>query len=93
MILALYGIVDMVAALGLALPIFSNTFMFFFGLLLLLKGISSLAGSFASGYWLDWMGAADFLAGLMFIFNFSIPLFWILPLLKGAFAIIADYFK
>ncbi|MBU5690076.1 MAG: hypothetical protein QXM68_03250 [Candidatus Aenigmatarchaeota archaeon] len=49
-----------------------------------IKGITSLMGSFASGYYFDWMGVTDVLAALLI-------LLMTLPLVGVFFAKIAFY--
>ena len=85
MLLIVLSIIDI--AVGISL-IFPNALGFYLGIIILLKGISSIVGSFASGFFFEFMGAIDLIAGIMLLLNFSIPWFWILPMLKGVYCLI-----
>lgn len=97
MLLIILGALDMIVGLGLALPLFSNAFMFYLGIFIALKGLFSLVSSFAQGFYFEWIGASDLIAGLMFVFGFRIPWFWLIPFLKGVYSfaigIITSLFK
>jgi uncharacterized membrane protein HdeD (DUF308 family) len=85
MILAILGILDIIAGISLAFP---NFLVFYLGIIILVKGIFSIVGSFAAKYFLDFMGFIDLIVGLMLLFHFSIPFFWILPIIKGVYSLI-----
>jgi uncharacterized membrane protein HdeD (DUF308 family) len=85
MILVVLGILDILGGISL---IFPNFLVFYLGVIILIKGIFSIVGSFAAKYFLDFMGFLDLIVGLMLLFHFSIPFFWILPLIKGAYSLI-----
>lgn len=84
MIIALLGILDILAGISLVFPFLT----FYLGISMLIKGIFSIAGSFASKFFLDFMGFIDLIVGLMLLFHFSIPFFWIFPVIKGAYSLI-----
>jgi len=85
MILAILGLFDIVVGISLAFP---NFLAFYIGVIILLKGISSIVGSFAVKYFFDVMGFIDVIAGVILVFNFSIPWFWLLPTIKGIYSLI-----
>ncbi|MEM7826995.1 MAG: hypothetical protein QXQ40_02095 [Candidatus Aenigmatarchaeota archaeon] len=87
MLLIILGLFDMVVGLALMFPRVFSFISFWLGICVLIKGILSLAGSFASRYYLDFMGAIDILAGVLLISGFSLPFFWFLPVLKGFYSI------
>lgn len=85
MILALLGILDIIAGISLVYP---NFLVFYLGIIILVKGIFSVVGSFAVKYFFDVMGFIDVVAGVILVFNFSIPWFWLLPMIKGIYSLI-----
>jgi len=85
MLLAILGFLDILVGISLVFP---NFLAFYLGIIILLKGISSIIGSFAVKYFFDIMGFIDLIAGLMLIFNLSFPWFWILPILKGLYSFV-----
>lgn len=85
MILSILGFLDILVGISLVFP---NFLSFYLGILILIKGISSVIGSFAVKYFFDFMGFIDLIAGIMLILGFSIPWFWILPMIKGIYSLI-----
>ena len=85
MLLAILGFLDILVGISLAYP---NFLSFYLGILILIKGILSILGSFATKYFFDFMGFIDLIAGVMLIFSFSIPWFWLLPMIKGFYSLI-----
>lgn len=85
MILAILGLFDIIVGVSLALP---NFLAFYIGIIILIKGIFSIAGSFAAKYFFDFMGFIDLVAGVILLLNFSIPWFWLLPMIKGIYSLI-----
>ncbi len=85
MLLAILGFLDILVGISLMFP---NFLAFYLGVIALIKGISSVIGSFATGFYFDFMGFIDLIAGIMLIFGFSIPWFWILPMIKGTYSLI-----
>jgi uncharacterized membrane protein HdeD (DUF308 family) len=86
MILTILGFLDILVGVSLLFP---NFLAFYIGVIILVKGISSIVGSFAVKYFFDVMGFIDVIAGMILVFNFSIPWFWILPMLKGIYSLVA----
>ena len=87
MFLTILSIIDI--AVGISL-IFPNFLGFYLGIITSLKGASSaLGGITMKEFVFVILGIIDILAGLMLIFNFSIPWFWILPMVKGLFSLIS----
>jgi hypothetical protein len=86
MLLIILSLVDI--AVGISL-IFPNFLGFYLGIIVLIKGISSVVGAFASGFYFDIMGAIDLIAGILLLLSFNIPWFWLLPIIKGLFSLIA----
>ncbi len=85
MILAILGLFDIIVGVSLAFP---NFLVFYIGIIVLIKGISSIVGSFAAKYFFDFMGFIDVIAGVILLLNFSIPWFWLLPLIKGIYSLV-----
>ncbi|OGI12581.1 hypothetical protein A3K64_01605 [Candidatus Micrarchaeota archaeon RBG_16_36_9] len=85
LILALLGILDIIAGISLVLP---NFIVLYIGIIFIFKGIFSIVGSFAAEYFFDIMGIIDLIAGIMLLTHFSIPFFWVLLMIKGAYSII-----
>lgn len=91
MIVAFLGFLDLIAAGLLLWPDFWPELVMFFGIFYIIKGLVSMAGSFASGFWFDIMGAVDFLAGLCLVFAFTIPLLWAALLVKALLSLITIF--
>jgi len=87
MLVALLGIIDILVGISLIFP--SNFLAFYIGVIVLIKGVSSVIGSFASGFYFDFMGFIDLAAGIILLLGLSIPWLWILPMIKGIYSIIA----
>lgn len=89
MILALLGLLDIIAGFCL---LFSKSIpqsiLFYLGIIILIKAIFSIAGSFLTKYFLDFMGFIDLVTAILLIFSWNIPWFWILPVSKGAYSLI-----
>jgi len=85
MILIILSLIDIAVGVSLMFP---NFLGFYLGIIILLKGISSIIGSFVSGFYFEIMGAIDLISGLMLIFGFFVPWFWIIPMLKGIYSLI-----
>jgi hypothetical protein len=90
MLVALFGLLDILAGLGL---LFVNsvaaTLLFWLGMLMLVKGVVSVGGATMQKYYLDWMGWIDIIAGVCLLIQFSVPLLWILVLAKGLWSFFA----
>ncbi len=92
MILAFLGAIDIIGAVllltGKSAPQF---IVFWIGIIILLKGIASVLGSVASGFFLDILGAIDLIVGLSLIFSWSLSWFWWAPLIKGAYSLFVGF--
>jgi uncharacterized membrane protein HdeD (DUF308 family) len=86
MILVILGFFDIIVGLSL---LFHNFLAFYIGIIILIKGVSSVIGSFAAKYFFDFMGFIDLIAGVILLLNLSIPWFWILPMIKGIYSLVA----
>jgi hypothetical protein len=103
MILAILGIVDLIggAMLGLSglIPYVGSNFVSTIGIILILKGIISYLSGAAKGFFLDFMGILDIVAGAMLIITtwgfvvFFFPYFGILLALKGVYSVIIGLIK
>ncbi len=65
--MSIYIVLSVLDMLAGFLILIRNDFgfvLFGFGLFLLIKGAYSFFTAVSSGYWLDWMGAVDMLAGI-----------------------------
>jgi len=85
MLMALLGFLDILVGISLVFP---NFLAFYLGLIVLIKGISSVVGSFAVGFFFDVMGFIDLAAGIILLLGFSVPWLWILPMIKGVYSLI-----
>ena len=86
MFLIILSIIDILVGISL---IFPNFLTFYLGIASSLKGLSSFIGGFTmKEFVFVILGVTDIIAGLMLIFSFSIPWFWILPMLKGIYSLI-----
>ena len=83
--MALLGFLDILVGISLVFP---NFLAFYLGLIVLIKGISSVVGSFAVGFFFDVMGFIDLAAGIILLLGFSVPWLWILPMIKGVYSLI-----
>jgi hypothetical protein len=81
MLLWILGIIDILAAISIALP---NALGFYLGIIELLKGGSSLLGGISEKGFVI-LGIIDVIAGLMLLTGLSLPFFWIIFMIKGAF--------
>lgn len=84
----LLGIADLIAAFLLVNPGVFVTIAFIFGVLHLIKGISSIIGGLLSGFFFEFMGAIDLLTGLCLLFTFEIPYLWIPLAIKGIYSVV-----
>lgn len=83
MILLALGTLDILASMTMIFRDQMSMLAAVIGIAMLLKGISSILGSFSSGYYTDLMGAIDLASGISLAYGFSIPFLWALLLLKG----------
>lgn len=80
------SMVDILAGVSLLIP---NFLGFYLGVLILLKGLSSMLGLPTGDLGIVIMGIIDIIAGIMLLTNFSIPWFWVLLMIKGVYSLIA----
>jgi len=84
MLLVILGVIDVLVGITLIFPNFLVTWLAW---IVLIKGIFSVGGSAAAGYFFDFMGWIDLVAAVLLFFNLSVPWFWLLPLVKGVYSI------
>jgi len=77
-------------AVGISL-MFPNFIGFYLGILVLLKGLSSMLGIPTGDVGIVIMGGVDMVAGIMLLTSFFVPWFWFLPLLKGIYCLILSF--
>jgi len=85
MFLLALSLLDIIVGITLMFP---NFLGFYIGVLILLKGLSSMLGIPTGDIGIVIMGIIDIIAGIMLLVNFAIPWFWILPMLKGIYCLI-----
>lgn len=88
MILLLLSIIDVLVGVTLMFP---NFLGFYLGIIVLLKGLSSMLGIPTGDIGIVVMGIIDLIAGAMLLTGFSIPWFWLLPMLKGVYSLIFSF--
>jgi uncharacterized membrane protein HdeD (DUF308 family) len=88
MILLALSIVDILVGITLMFP---NFLGFYLGVIVLLKGLSSMLGIPTGDIGIVIMGCIDIIAGIMLLINFSIPWFWLLPMIKGIYCLIISF--
>ena len=84
MIIAVLGFLDIIVGISLLFPNFLSLYL---GIIILIKGIFSIIGSLESKFFLL-LSLIDVTAGIILLFNFSIPWFWLLPMIKGVYSLI-----
>lgn len=103
MILAVLGVLDLIcgALLGLSglIGYVGSGFVSTLAIIMIIKGIISYVSGAASGFFLDFMGVLDMIAGVMLMLAtwgfvlFFFPYFGLLLLLKGVYSIIIGIIK
>jgi hypothetical protein len=89
MFLIILSILDILAGLSLLFPNLLSAISFYLGIIVSLKGLSSLVGGISMKEFLFVvLGFVDILVGIMLLFSFSIPWLWILPMIKGVYSFI-----
>jgi hypothetical protein len=78
--------IDILVGVSLLIP---NFLGFYLGIIILLKGVSSMLGIASGDIGTVTMGAIDIVAGIMLLTSFFIPWFWILLILKGIYSLLA----
>ncbi|MFH1473824.1 MAG: hypothetical protein ABIE55_02920 [Candidatus Aenigmatarchaeota archaeon] len=84
MLLAIVGLIDILAGISLLFP---NFLGFYLGIILLFKGLTSALGGISSKMFLV-LGVIDMIAGLMLVFNFSLPWLWVILIIKGVYSFV-----
>jgi len=84
MLLAIVGLIDILAGISLLFP---NFLGFYLGVIVLLKSISSILGGISSKMFIV-LGVIDLIAGIMLVFNFSMPWVWIILVIKGVYSFV-----
>jgi uncharacterized membrane protein HdeD (DUF308 family) len=85
MLLAIIGLIDIIAGITLLFP---NFLGFYLGVILLLKSLTSILGGLASKSLFILLGIIDLIAGLMLVLNFSLPWVWAILVLKGLYSFV-----
>ncbi len=103
MLLAVLGVLDLLCGILLGLssfiPYIGSGFIYALGIILILKGIISYLAGAAKGFFLDFMGILDIIAGVMLVLAtwgfvvFFFPYIGILLALKGIYSIIIGLLK
>jgi len=91
MFLALIALLDIIAGIMLMFPGFGESIAFYVALLMLIKSLSSLLGGMLDSTFIFGLGLIDLLAALMIFFNFTVPWFWLLLLLKGTYSFLIGF--
>lgn len=89
LLLVLFSALDLTAAFLLAWP-FPGSAMLWASILLILKGVYSITTSIGSGFYADFLGGIDLLAGVFLIamnFGTDISFAWILGVVVAGKAI------
>lgn len=96
MIIALLGIIDLIAGIVLSLggmPVFhGNALVFLFGVVVLAKGLYSWVAALSKKFVLDLPGILDIAAGILLIstsggfFLFFFAYFGVMEIIKGAYS-------
>ncbi|MCK4496984.1 MAG: hypothetical protein KAU24_02245 [Candidatus Aenigmarchaeota archaeon] len=103
MFLAILGVLDIIGGILLGLsgfiPYIGSGLVSTFGIILIIKGIISYISGAAKGFFLDFMGILDIIAGIMLVLAtygfviFFFPYIGILLLLKGIYSVIIGLVK
>lgn len=88
MLLAALSVIDIFVGITL---IFPNFLGFYLGILVILKGLSSMLGIPTGDIGIVIMGAIDLAAGVMLLTNFIVPWFWLLPMIKGIYSFMVGF--
>jgi len=88
MLLLALSIIDILVGISLMFP---NFLGFYLGVIVLLKGLSSMLGIPTGDIGIAIMGIIDIVAGIMLLVPFSVPWFWLLPMIKGIYCLIVSF--
>lgn len=85
MLLFILSIVDILTGISLMFP---NFLGFYLGIIVILKGLSSMLGIPTGDLGIVVMGGIDLAAGVMLLTGFIVPWFWLIPMIKGVYSLI-----
>ena len=85
MLLFILSIIDILTGVSLMFP---NFLGFYLGILVILKGLSSMLGIPTGDTGIVIMGFIDIAAGAMLLTGFIVPWFWLIPLIKGVYSLV-----
>lgn len=83
-----FALADLIGALLLVYPGVFGRLAFYIGLILLVKGAVSFLGSFLTGFFFEFMGALDIIAGICILLGWKVPILWVLLLIKGLWSFV-----
>ena len=86
MLLALLGIIDILAGISLIYP---NFLAFYIGIIIILKGVSSMLGVAAGNLVIVILGIIDVVAGISLVLGLAVPWIWLLLIVKGFFSLVS----
>lgn len=85
MILTILGFLDIIVGVCLLFP---NFLGFYIGIIMLLKGLSSMTAIPSGDIGILIMGAIDISTGIILLLNLSIPWLWLIMMAKGIYSLI-----
>jgi uncharacterized membrane protein HdeD (DUF308 family) len=88
MLLAIISLIDIIAGILLMFPDIFPPIVFYIAVLMIVKSISSLISGLLGRSFIVILGLIDLFAGLMLLFNFNMPWFWLLLMIKGSYSLI-----
>jgi len=88
MLLLALSVIDILVGITLLFP---NFLGFYLGILVILKGLSSMLGIPTGDLGIVIMGVIDLVAGIILLLNFSLPWFWLLPMIKGVYCLLFSF--
>ena len=88
MILAILGFLDIIAGVCLLFP---NFLGFYIGIIILLKGLSSMTAIPSGDIGILIMGAIDISTGIILLLNFSVPWLWLILVIKGVYSFLVGF--
>lgn len=91
MLLALISLLDIIAGIMLLFPGFGESIAIYVVILMLIKATSSLLGGALESPLIAILGLIDLFAALMIFFNFNMPWFWLLVLMKGIYSFLIGF--
>lgn len=82
------ALADFLGVISLLYPGILGGLTFYIGIILLVKGTTSFIGSFLTGFYFEFMGAIDIIAGICVLFGWKIPILWFLLMIKGIWSMV-----